>query len=341
VAADIISDITTSSADEYRALEIKAESFWKPILSAAEDVNMEKHLQLYADTEAVIKGLPAENEYVRKTLREALDHLKKADDISFKQALNSARVAKEKLDGPFDTGSIGFSFMKGGHIGSYMKSALKRFSGGGEYPEKLVEHVQRRQDDILPVLRGAADVTGNILSDCRLASKLSFDVRKYDIYNDNVPKTPQNADDIADRIVDAAGETRSRFTRSITDLVKGITKDFEEKQEDARVTVTKASLKGLHTMVAEAEATMPSTESTPPKGLHAKIAHAKAKHSLLATPRLSDEDPSASANIAGCLNDENCGGTPKATSRFPETATLTLNLDVKLSAAATSQLMDL
>lgn len=278
VAADIISDITTSSADEFRALEVKAEAFWKPILSAAEDVKMEAHLKLYDDAEAVIKGLPAENEYVRKTLREALDHLKNADAVLFKQALNSARVAKEKLDGPCDISSVGLSFLNGGHIGSYMKSALKRFSSGGEYSEKLVDHVQKRQDDILPVLRGAADVTGNILSDCRLASKLSFDIRKYDIYNDNVPKTPQNADDIADRIVDAASETRSRFTRSITDMVKGITKDFEEKHEDARVTVTKASLKGLHTMVAEAEAKIPPT---PPKGLHAKIVHAKAQSQKL------------------------------------------------------------
>lgn len=274
ITADIISDITTSAADEFRALEIKAESFWKPILSAAEDVKMEKHLELYADVEVVIKGLPAENEYVRQTLREALDHLKNADDVLFKQALSSARVAKEKLDGPCDTGSMGLSFLTGGHIGSYMKTAMKRFSRGGDYPEKLVEHVQRRQEDILPVLRGAADVTGNILSDCRLASKLSFDIMKYDIYNDNVPKTPKNAKDVADRIIDAAGETRSRFTRSITDLVNGISKDFSEKQEDAGVTVTKASLKGLHTVVAEAEEKM---ASTPPKGLHAKVAKAKAQ----------------------------------------------------------------
>jgi len=255
VVADIISDITGVETDEMSALQIKAEAFWKPILSAAEDVNMEKHLQLYADAEAVILGLPKENDYVRKALREALDHLKSADDVSFKQALASASVAKEKLDGPRDTTSIGFSFLTGGlSPKNFLKNALKRFIGGGRYPEKLVQHVQQRQADILPVLRGAADVSGNILSDCRLASKIGFDVRKYDIYNDGVPKTPKNADDVADRIIDAASETRSRFTRSITDLVNGITKDYEQKEENAGSTVTKASLHGLHAKIFAAQA---------------------------------------------------------------------------------------
>merc|ERR1719446_1143344 len=82
VGADIISDITTPETDEFSALQLKAEMFWKPILSAAEDVKMEKHLELYTDAEVVIKGLPAENEYVRQVLSEALEHLKRADDAS-------------------------------------------------------------------------------------------------------------------------------------------------------------------------------------------------------------------------------------------------------------------
>lgn len=251
--SDIISDITTSETDEFSALQIKAEIFWKPILSAAEDVKMEEHLQLYADAEVVIDGLPAENVYVRSTLREALEHLKSADDAVFKQALASSNVAKQNLDGPCEGSSGGLSFLTGGGYKGFMQSALKRFIGGGRYPEKLVEHVQRRQDDILPVLRGVAGSTGSILSDCRLASKKGFDVRKYDIYNDGVPKTPQVADDMADRIIDAAGETRRRFMRGVTDMVKGLTRDTQEKQEDASVTVTKASLSGLHAKIAHAK----------------------------------------------------------------------------------------
>jgi len=252
LSADIISDITTSETDEFDALQIKVEMFWKPILSAAEDVQMEKHLVLYAHAEDVIKSLPAENKFARETLREALDHLKKADDASFKLALSSSQVATEKLDAPHDGSSSGFSFLTGGQ--NFLQAALKRFIGGGQYSKKLLEHVQERQSDILPVLRGAAGATGNVLSDCRLASSKGFEVQKYDIYNDHVPKTPKIAKDLADRIIDAAGATRHRFMTSITDVVQGITKDEQEKHEDAAVTVTKASLRGLHRSVASAEA---------------------------------------------------------------------------------------
>jgi len=259
VAADIISDITTSESDEFDALQIKAELFWKPILSAAEEIQMEKHLALYAHAEDVISSLPAENKYVRQTLREALDHLKNADDTSFKQALASSRTAQEKLDAPIGSMGGGFSFLTGGQ--NWMKAAVKRFTGGGsDYPEKLIEHVGERQADILPVLRGAEAVTGNVLSDCRLASSKAFDVRKYDIYNDGVPKTPQVAKDLANKIIDAASQTRHHFTKAITDMVKGITSDEQEKHEDASVTITKVSLRGLHRSVAMAEAKISSTQ---------------------------------------------------------------------------------
>lgn len=257
---EVISDITTSESDEFKAMRIKADMFWKPIVAAAEDVKMEEHLALYADAEAVITGLPAENEYVRQALREALDHLKSADDASFKQALSTSRTAKEKLEAPCDTSGDAFSFLTGGQ--NFLKAALKRFVGGGRYADKLMEHTEQRQVDVLPILRGAAGVTGNILSDCRMASKRGFDVRKYDIYNRDVPKTPKIAEDVADRIIDAASETRRRFTRGITGLIAGITRDFQEKEEGAAATVTKASLQGLHATVAKAEEQISSSSSS-------------------------------------------------------------------------------
>lgn len=256
--AEIISDITTSETDEFSALQLKVEQFWKPVLNAAQEVKMDSHVELYADAEAVLRDLPAENTYVRTALSEALDHLKKADDVLLEHALQSSNLAQDKLAEPCDTSSTPFSFLTGGQ--NFLRTALKRFISGGKYSEKLVEHVGKRQADILPVLRGAASKTGNILSDCRLASKRSFDVRKYDIYNDNVPKTPEDAKAVADRIIDASSETRRHFTKSITDMVTGITKDVQEKHQEASVTVTQASISAS---LAQAEAKLSA-------GIHVK-----------------------------------------------------------------------
>lgn len=255
-SADIISDITTSESDEFAALQIKTESFWKPILTAAEEVKMGQHLDLYKEAEDIITKLPAENSYVQKSLRDALEHLKKADEVLFKQALNAVRVATEKLEVPAGGGGSSFSFLTGGQ--NFLKAAIQRFVGAGNYHEKVGEHVNERQGDILPLLRGASGASGNILKDTRLAQNLGFDVQKYDIYDETAPKTPQIAKDLADKIVSAAGETRHHFMQSITNTVNSITKDEQEKHEDASATVTKASLRGLHQSVALQEARIAS-----------------------------------------------------------------------------------
>mmetsp|Transcript_21284 Transcript_21284/g.37827 ORF Transcript_21284/g.37827 Transcript_21284/m.37827 type:complete len:299 (+) Transcript_21284:100-996(+) len=238
-AADVISDLSTSEADEGRALEIKAEQFWKPLLLAAQDVKMEKHLALYKDVEHVIKELPTENDYVKQALSESLESLRNADSLLFKQALDSASIASSKLEIP-TTSTGGFSFLSGGQ--DFLRRALRKLIDNGQYADQLAEHISDRQNDILPMLRGAAKISGNVLTDCRVASKKAFDVRKYDIYNRGVPKTPKEANAVAERLVDAAGETRSRFTKFITEAALSITRDVQGKQEPAAATVTKASL---------------------------------------------------------------------------------------------------
>mmetsp|Transcript_119360 Transcript_119360/g.210950 ORF Transcript_119360/g.210950 Transcript_119360/m.210950 type:complete len:299 (+) Transcript_119360:95-991(+) len=237
--ADVISDLSTSEADEGRALEIKAEQFWKPLLLAAQDVKMEKHLALYKDVERVIKELPTENDYVKQALSESLESLRNADSLLFKQALDSASIASSKLEIPTPS-TGGFSFFSGGQ--DFLRRALRKLVDNGQYADQLAEHITDRQNDILPMLRGAAKISGNVLTDCRVASKKAFDVRKYDIYNRGVPKTPKEANAVAERLVDAAGETRSRFTKFITEAALSITRDVQGKQEPAAATVTKASL---------------------------------------------------------------------------------------------------
>merc|ERR1719277_398984 len=123
-----------------------------------------------------------------------------------------------------------------------MKKALQRFVSGGQYSEKLIEHVEQRQADILPVLQGVAGSTGSFLSDVTKASKVSFDVLKYDIYNKGVPKTPQAAKDVAYKLVDASGETRHRFMQFITQTVTSIGRDVQEQSQDASATVAQSVL---------------------------------------------------------------------------------------------------
>jgi len=239
--ADIISDFTTSSVDEKRALEIKAGQFWDGVLTASEEMNMEKHVSVYVDAEAVIATLPAENEYVRQALRDSLTRLKRADETVLLQSVRTSQAASDSLSSPV-TGDF-FSFMTGGQ--NFFAQAIKGFVNSGRYSEKLVRHVSERQGEILPVLQETKEITGNVLKDCRLASQKSFDVLKYDIFNKDVPKTPENAKALAYRLVEAVGETRHKFMRFVTEAAESIARDTQEKEEPAATTVIKSSLQSF------------------------------------------------------------------------------------------------
>lgn len=245
VISDITSDITTSSVDESRALEIKAETFWKSLLEATDDMHLQQHSALYVDAEKVIAALPAENDYVREALTESLMRLRRADEVLMNQAGRSAQVAADALATPVGGGGDFFSFITGGQ--GFFAQAVKSFVDDSRYPQRLRKQVQDRQADILPVLQSASEVTGNVLKDSRLASSRSFDAMKYDIYNDGVPKTPQDAKDIANRIVDAAGESRHHFTSFITEAAKSIARDVESAEESPATTVIRSSLQSFGT----------------------------------------------------------------------------------------------
>lgn len=248
--ADIISDITTSSVDESRALEIKAETFWQSLLQATDEMKLEEHVVLYVDAERVIANLPTENKYVREALTEALMRLRRSDEMLLKEAAGSSQLAADALATPLTGGSF-YSFLTGGQ--GFFAKAISGFVDNSKYPQRLRKQVQDRQANILPILKGASDITGNVLKDCRLASKRSFDALKYDIYNKGVPKTPQEAKDVAYRIVDAAGESRHRFTSFITEAANSITRDVQAQDENPATTVIRSSLQSFGTKETEAD----------------------------------------------------------------------------------------
>lgn len=267
--SEIISDLTTSADDERRALELKAEQFWSPILQAAQESQLDQHLEVYADAEAALAALPAENDHVRGLLTEALTRLKQADEKLMLQGVEASELASEKLaEGPGGDRSSSFSFLTGGQ--NFLSQALQRFVGGaglsssGHYSQRLVTHIQHRQDDILPALRGAASSVGDVLTNCRLASKLSFDVLKYDIYTKGVPKTPEAAKKAAHKLVDASGETRHRFMQGVMSAVGSITKDVQERNSNPSATVTKSLLAGLPQDLQPFGQGLPETAETKP-----------------------------------------------------------------------------
>jgi len=242
--SDIISDIVTSAADESRALKMKSEQFWKPMQDAAvEAADLKKTFFAVDDIEAAIANLDDEHQAVRKMLSEGLMHLRHAEDAVAVQAQQTSEVSEEESAAGVWSESSPFSFLTGGQ--NYFSLAVRRFIGGGHYSERLGHQIQRRQASVLPALRGAQSSTGNVLKDSRLASKLGFDALKYDVYNRKVPKTPKAAVDAANRLVEAAGNVRHRFTNLLTSTVDSVARDSREKHHDAAATVTTALFPSL------------------------------------------------------------------------------------------------
>merc|ERR1719171_1989865 len=116
--------------------------------------------------------------------------------------------------------------MTGGQ--NFLSLALKRFVGG-TYDDQVKSQVVRRQGDVLPALRNTASIAGNVLEDCRLASKISFDILKYDIYNRGVPKTPEAVKAVANKLVDASTETRRQFMSGVIGFANALKTDTEEQ----------------------------------------------------------------------------------------------------------------
>jgi len=247
--SEVISDLTVGSLDETRALEVKAEQFWGSILAAAEKAKMVEHAQLHRDAEKVIAELPNEHSYVKQALSDSLSHLRHADDLVLVQAISSTKLAADELHKPVSGSQHAtFSFLSGGQMLSIFKDRLRRFASEGTYSERLVELVEQRQADVLPVLQGELAITGDVLTDCHEASKRSFDALKYDIYRNGgirlrgAARTPDHAKAIANQMIEAAKETRSRFTDFMMQTVLSVARDAGGKHESAAATVTHASV---------------------------------------------------------------------------------------------------
>jgi hypothetical protein len=237
---DIISDITSPVADEGRSLDIKAEQFWRPVLDAAQATKNERHGAVYKEVEEVIDSLPSDNHHVRDLLTQALSLLRRADETASRQAEVSLETAADHIAaGPSVSA---YSFMAGGQ--SFVSLALRRFFGGGD-SDRVTKHVEERQADIFPALRGTAKASSGVLKDCRTAAQYCFEALKYDIYKTDAARTPPAAKAAARKIIKASQSTQRQFTKSIAGTADVLAKDTQEKYADPSAIVTKTLMGNL------------------------------------------------------------------------------------------------
>lgn len=250
MTAEVLSDFAAASTDETRALELKADEFWGSILAAAKKANMAEHAQIYKDSEKALLELSgAPHAEVKRALTDAISHLRHADGLVLMQAIQSAKLASSELHKPVEgsphvAAQVAFSFSSGGQMQSIFKERLRRFASVGTYPEHLVELVEQRQTEMLPLLQGELAITGDVLKDCHEAAQSSFEVLKYDNYRRlrGAPKTPTSAKAVANRIVKASKETRSRFTEFLMDTVWNVAHDALGKRNGTHAIVMKPSI---------------------------------------------------------------------------------------------------
>eukprot|EP00930_Biecheleria_cincta_P049593 TRINITY_DN34790_c0_g1_i1.p1 TRINITY_DN34790_c0_g1~~TRINITY_DN34790_c0_g1_i1.p1 ORF type:complete len:295 (+),score=72.94 TRINITY_DN34790_c0_g1_i1:52-936(+) len=240
--------------DETRALDAKSEQFWQPVLQAATEGKPGQHADIYKDSQAVLADLPEETySYVHKALLEAVSHLHHADDALMQQNSASLHLAADKLASPAGGQEEGLSFLTGSHRFLSLAMLATQHLFGLSYKERLHKQVKQRQAEILPSLRGASKVTGDVLAETREASNKAFDVLKYDLYHRGSPKTPEAAKQVAQKIIAGARETRHRFFQPIMSSVDGMARDVSGEEQFPSATVDAAIAEGMGTQSEEAE----------------------------------------------------------------------------------------
>lgn len=196
-------------------LKVRKDGFWQALINATPR-QVPEQFCLCSRARNVVASIPEENHAVKSLLAECVDHLQSATNVLLAQSIRSIQIAEGNLSDP-------------GLCSSDLPAMVQRLKGDDGYPKQLVLDMNCRQEKILPVLHETK--AGNVLEDCRLASRRGFDVLKYDIYNRGVPKTPANAKEMAQELIDAAGNTRRQFTSFVTELALGLASDARDASD--------------------------------------------------------------------------------------------------------------
>jgi hypothetical protein len=243
-SAEIISDLSISAADESQARNIKKEKFWTSMVATTEGNHVAEHLKLAKEAEDLaLWHLEDKYSYVQQKLVEAAKRLREANEALQAQSSSTNDVAEQKINEDANSGwSWSFTWEHGLSYSNAFSNARAKLVGDGEYSQSVAKDVADRQADVEPVLRSAANKLGDVLTNCRKTSSLSFDILKYDIYNKGVPKTPADVKAICDRLIEAARITRQEFMGVTMGPVHSLVGDTQSKTERPTATVVRAEM---------------------------------------------------------------------------------------------------
>jgi len=214
-AAETITDLTLPEDFQERQLKKRHDRFWQVIESA---VDTEDYVGAAEGLAACLDDIDADPK-VKAMLEESVQHLHAAALGAAAQNGRAMNVAEAAMAGGSQAQAKGPTDFFQRLYSSFIAEDQK------DFPDKFRGQVEERQKRVSDILKGS--VGSNVLQESRLASKTAFDVLKYDIYHQGVPKTPEPAKEIANKIVDLHAKVRKSYLNVITTAANQLASDAQ------------------------------------------------------------------------------------------------------------------
>lgn len=221
VAAETITDLTLPEDFQERQLKKRHDRFWQVIESA---VDTEDYVEAAEGLAACLDDVPEGP--TKPILEQSIQHLHAAALGAAAQNGRAFSVADAAMQGGSQAQPKGPTDFFQRLYSSFVAEDQK------DFPDKFRGQVQERQKRVSEILKGS--VGSNVLQDTRLASKLAFDVLKYDIYkgrpagsDPDCPKTSEAAKEIANKVIDLHAKVRKSFLGVITTAANQLAQDAQ------------------------------------------------------------------------------------------------------------------
>jgi hypothetical protein len=212
VASEMYSDITLPADFQEKQLRKRHDQFWKVIEEA---VDTEDYVGAVEGLFACASELP--DGPTKPLLEQSLTQLEAAAAAAAAQNGRAVGAAEAALTAGSQAQARGAT--------DFFTRLYRTFvaEDQGERPDKFRAQVEERQKRVAGILKGA--VHADVVKSTHAAARLAFDVLKYDIYHAGAPTTPEDAKDIANKIVDLHAKVRKSFLGPITAMANEIAED--------------------------------------------------------------------------------------------------------------------